>query len=359
MSGIKQIKFNGVDRLYDAYSWRLTRRAKKIWRSGQVLDGPELKELEERFKKKYNRKYAVGVGSATDGLYFALSGHGINKGSTVICPAVSYVATAGAIKRTGAKLNYADTDERGNLGDLKFQQKPHAIVYVNLYGNCADYTRIKNYAEENKAVLIEDAAQSMGAYYKKTWTKSIQSGQMGDTSVFSFDPTKNLPCFGSGGMILTDTSWVYEKAIALRRHGLKGGSVQYGYNSLPSEDHCAQLNFLFDKFDSLQKKRKQVAEWYNKYLPVGIIIQPEKDTVSSLHKLVIITGSRDKLKDFLAKQGIETKVHYNTTLDHGSKNHYPNAEYLCANCLSLPIYPFLERSEVKYICDKIREFNGI
>lgn len=356
---VKKIKFNGVDRLYDAYSWRLARRAKRVWSTGQVLDGDELSELEERFKKKYKRKYAIGVGSATDGLYFALSGHGINKGSTVICPVVSYVATAGAIKRTGAKLNYVDTDTRGNLGDTSFQQKPNAIVYVNLYGNCADYSRIKKYAEENRAVLIEDAAQSMGAYYRKTLTQSIQSGQMGDTSVFSFDPTKNLPCFGSGGMILTDNSYVYEKAIALRRHGLKGTTVQYGYNSLPSEDHCAQLNFLFDKFDSLQKKRQQIAKWYSDLLPLGTIVQPEKDTVSSYHKLVIITGNRDKLKNFLYKQGIETKIHYTTTLDYGSKNHYPNAELLCANCLSLPIYPFLEKSEVKYICDKIKEFHGI
>jgi dTDP-4-amino-4,6-dideoxygalactose transaminase len=359
MSGIKQIKFNGVDRLYDAYSWRLTRRAKRVWSSGQVLQGPELEELEERFKKKYKRQYAVGVGSATDGLYFAMSGHGLNKGSTITCPVVSYVATAGAIKRLGAKLNFCDTDERGNLGSLQFQPKPHAVVYVNLYGNCADYDRIRKYCDDNRAILIEDAAQSMGAYYKKTWTKSIQSGQMGDTSVFSFDPTKNLPCFGSGGMILTDSSIVYEKVIALRRHGLQGSTVAYGYNSLPSEDHCAQLNFLFDKFDSLQKMRKKIAGWYTEYLPIGTLLQPEKDTVSSLHKLVLITGQRDRLQDFLAKQGIETRVHYSTTLDHGSKNHYPNAEYLCANCLSLPIYPFLEKSEVKYICEKIREFNGI
>jgi len=359
MSGTKQIKFNGIDRLYDAYSWRLTRRAKKVWRTGQVLQGPELNELEERFKKKYRRKYAVGVGSATDGLYFALAGHGINKGSTVICPVVSYVATAGAIRRTGAKLNFCDTDNRGNLGSLNLQQKPQAVVYVNLYGNCADYDRIRKYCDENKAVLIEDAAQSMGAYYKKTWTKSLQSGQMGDTSVFSFDPTKNLPCFGSGGMILTDSLAVYEKAIALRRHGLQGTSVVYGYNSLPSEDHCSQLNFLFDRFTSLQKMRENVFKWYKEYLPIGTIIQADKNTVSSHHKLVIITGSRDRLKDFLTKHGIETRVHYSKTLDNGSLNHYPNADYLCANCLSLPIYPFLEKVEVKYICDKIREFNGI
>jgi dTDP-4-amino-4,6-dideoxygalactose transaminase len=354
MSGIKKIKFNGVDRLYDAYSWRLTRRAKRVWSSGQVLQGPELEELEERFKKKYKRQYAVGVGSATDGLYFAMSGHGLNKGSTITCPVVSYVATAGAIKRLGAKLNFCDTDERGNLGSLQFQQKPHAVVYVNLYGNCADYDRIRKYCDDNRAILIEDAAQSQGASYRK-----IPSGRLGDTSVFSFDPTKNLPCFGSGGMILTDTSYVYEKTIALRRHGLQGVGVSYGYNSLPSEDHCAQLNFLFDKFDSLQKMRKKIAGWYNEYLPIGTIVQPEKDTVSSYHKMVIITGARDRLQSFLLKQGIETKIHYSHTLDHGSKNHYPQAEYLCANALSLPIYPYLEKDEVKYICHTIREFNGI
>lgn len=358
MSGIKQIRFNGIDRLYDAYSWRLTRRAKRVWRSGQVLDGPELKELEERFRKRYNRQYAIGVGSATDGLYFAMRGHNLNRGSTIVCPVVSFVATAGAIRRLGAKLNFNDTDERGNLGNLTFQQKPQAVVYVNLYGNTADYERIRKYCDENRAVLIEDAAQSMGAYYKKTWLSKIESGQMGDTSVFSFDPTKNLPCFGSGGMILTDTAYVYEKALALRRHGLRGSAVAYGYNSLPSEDHCAQLNFLFDRFDSLQKMRKKIAGWYNEYLPIGTLIQPEKGTVSGHHKLVMLTGQRDRLKDFLAKQGVETRVHYPVTLDHGSKNHYPNAEYLCANALSLPIYPFLEKSEVKYICERIREFNG-
>ena len=90
MTGYK-IKFNGVDRLYDAYSWRLTRRAKAVWTSGHVLQGKYLKQLETEIAKTYNRKYAVGVGSATDGLYFAMKAVGLNKGSTVMCPAFSYM----------------------------------------------------------------------------------------------------------------------------------------------------------------------------------------------------------------------------------------------------------------------------
>ena len=109
MSGY-EIKFSGVDRLYDAYSWRLTRRAKKVWKSGQVLQGQYLKELETKIEKKYKRKFAVGVASATDGLYFAMKVLGIQKGHTVMCPVLSYIATAGAIKRTGADIQYVDTN---------------------------------------------------------------------------------------------------------------------------------------------------------------------------------------------------------------------------------------------------------
>jgi dTDP-4-amino-4,6-dideoxygalactose transaminase len=354
MNGIKKIKFNGIDRLYDAYSWRLTRRAKKVWSTGQVLQGPQLQELEHKFKKKYKRKHAVAVGSATDGLYFAMCGHGLTQRSRIACPVLSYVATSGAIKRVGATINYIDTDHRGNIGSLDFQQKPDAVLYVNLYGNPADYTRIKEYCDANKVTLIEDAAQSMGAYYG-----GIPSGRLGETSVFSFDPMKNLPCFGSGGIVLTDNDYVYEKAIALRRHGIKGSMVDYGYNSLIPEDHCAQLNFLFDKFDTLQKKRKTVFEWYKSFLPDGTIVEAEKDTKSSFHKLVIFTRDRDKLQDYLLQKGIETKVHYRELLDTGLGKHYPNAEKLRTSSISLPIYPFLEKQEVKFICETIRNFHGI
>lgn len=352
MNGTKHIKFNGVDRLYDQYSWRLTRRAKKIWRSGQVLQGPELSNLEKKFCKRYKRKHAVAVGSATDGLYFAMSALGIDKSSSVICPVFSFIATAGAIKRTGAKINYADVDKNGNIGSLQFMQKPNAVVYTNLYGNCADYERLRKYCDENKAWLIEDAAQSQGAAYKGT-----ESGRLGDVSVFSFDPTKNLPSFGSGGMILTDSSYIYDALISLRRHGMKGRNIPYGYNSLIPEDHCAQLDFLFDRFDTLQKKRKQVVKWYHKYLPHADYIESNKHTESSFHKLVIRHNNRDNLKQFLRDKGVETKVHYENIFDNF--NVYPTASQLSRTVLSLPIYPFLKESEVKYVCERIREFDGI
>ena len=173
MNGYK-IKFNGVDRLYEAYSWRLNRRAKAVWQSGDVLQGKYLNQLEIEIAKKYKRKYAVGVGSATDGLYFAMKAVGINKGSTVLCPAFSYVATTGAIKRIGADIHFVDTDKHGNIGDWGIMGLPSALLYVNMFGNPADYTRLRAYCDKHRIPLIEDAAQSQGAMYGK-----IPSGALG------------------------------------------------------------------------------------------------------------------------------------------------------------------------------------
>ena len=347
------LKFNGVDRLYDAYSWRLNRRARAAWESGDVLQGKYLKQLETEIAEKYKRKYAIGVGSATDGLYFAMKAVGLDKGSTVLCPAFSYVATAGAIKRLGADIRFTDTDKQGNIGDWGIMGLPHAVLYVNMFGNLADYTRLRKYCDQHKIPLIEDAAQSQGAMHGKT-----PSGALGDVSVFSFDPMKNMPSFGTGGMVLTDSKDVYDTVISLRRQGLNG-KTSYGYNSLISEDHANQLLLLLSKFDKLQKMRKKVFERYKKNLAHTNFIETQENTQSSYHKLVLLSDRRDELKTYLAQNGIETKVHYNKTLDSKNVGQYPNAENMCAKALSLPIYPHLEMYEVDYICERIRKFNGV
>ena len=349
MNGFK-IKFSGIDRLFSAYSWRLTRRAKAAWKSGQVLEGQYLTNLETQIAKKYGRKYAVGVGSATDGLYFAMKALGLNNNSTIMCPVLSYAATSGAIHRLGAKIQFVDTDKMGLIGDLQYKQTPDAVLYVNLYGNCVDYERLLTYCTNNKIPLIEDAAQSQGAIYNR-----VPSGAMGDISVFSFDPMKNMPCFGNGGMVLTDSKDHYEKLKKLRK-----GQPQRKYKSVIGEDHCNQLLLLLDKFDKLQKMRKQIYNRYKKNLPDAYFLIDEKQK-PSYHKLVIVTKARNKLKKYLEENGVETKIHYDTILDSEKmgKYVYPNAEGICRDALSLPIYPFLKMDEVDFVCERIREFNDI
>jgi dTDP-4-amino-4,6-dideoxygalactose transaminase len=293
----------------------------------------------------------VGVGSATDGLYFALKSLGITENDSVICPALSYVATAGAIKRLGANIHFVDTDKKGNIGELGIMGLPKAVLYVNLFGNLADYDRLRNYCDAYRIPLIEDAAQSQGAYYGKT-----PSGKLGDVSVFSFDPMKNMPSFGSGGMVLTDNKDVYENIKSLRRHGFDS-DMSYGYNSMISEDHAYQLLLILDKFDRLQKMRRKVFERYKKNLPKVKFIETRTDTQSSHHKLVMLSNRRDELKKYLDQNSIETKIHYRNTLD--TENRYSNAENICDRAISLPMYPHLRKDEVDYICERIKEFNGI
>ena len=351
MTGYKNIKFNGIDRLYEDYSWRLNSRAKSVWKSGDVLQGKYLDKLESAVANKYKRKYAVGVGSATDGLYFAMKALGIKKTDTVVCPVLSYIATAGAIKRLGANVRFVDTDTKGNIGDWGNIGLPSAVVYVNLYGNVADYTRLRAYCDRHKIPLIEDAAQSQGAMHGNT-----PSGKLGDVSVFSFDPMKNMPSFGSGGMVLTDDVKIYEHIKSIRRHGTLGGH-DYGYNSLIPEDHAHQLLLLLDKFDKLQKMRHKVFDMYKKELAGLELVEYSDGNTSSRHKLVLLSNNRNRLKEYLARAGIETKIHYEDLLDKNDR--YPNAEFICARALSLPIYPHLKKEEVLYVCKKIKEFINV
>lgn len=354
MSGYK-IKFNGIDRLYDAYWWRLTRRAKEAWNSGVHVKGPYLKKFEIKMASKYQRKFAVGVGSATDGLFLALKALGLTNKSTIACPVYSYIATAGAIKRLGAKIKFIDVDKQGNMGSIDPKIQVDAVLYTNLFGNVADYPRLKQYCDKNHIPLIEDAAQSQGAWYH-----GVQSGKLGSISIFSFDPMKNMPCFGTAGLILTDSSIVYERLISLRRHGIRNND-DFGYNSMIPEDHANQLLFLSDKFDTLQKKREKIYKRYKKMLPSGMLLETtkEKGIFSSYHKLVIQSNKRDLLQKYLKDAGVETKIHYDYLLDKIQTNHYPMAEMLSVTSLSLPMHPFLTTDEIDYICERIKQFYGI
>ena len=352
MRGYK-IKFNGVDRLYNEYSWRMTRRAKQVWTSGDVLQGQYLSNFEKQLAKKYKRKYAVAVASATDGLYFALRCAKVSSNDTVICPALSYIATSGAIKRIGSTIDYIDTDSRGNIDVTKISNvgMPKALVYVNIFGNVAEYETLKQICDKRGIFLIEDAAQSQGAMYKKK-----HSGSLGDISVFSFDPMKNMPSFGGGGAVLTDSDEHYKLIMSLRRHG-NNSNLDYGYNSLLADDHANQLEFLLSKFDKLQKLRKKVFERYKKNLNGFELIESDAKHTSSHHKCVLLVSNRDGLAEHLADNGIETKIHYRQTLDiEGS---YVSAESICKRALSLPIYPFLNNSEIDYVCKMVRKFYDV
>ena len=360
MSGYK-IKFNGIDRMYDAYSWRLTRRAKQVWKSGIVVGNKSHANtllLEKNISKYCKRQYAVAVGSGTDALFFALKVKNIGPGKRVICPAVSYMATAEAIKRTGATIDFVDVDDAGLIGSLDNKDKPDAVVYVNLFGNIANYTYLQKYCSSNNIPLIEDAAQSLGSSFNKQ-----MSGNLGDISALSFSPTKPLPAFSNAGMVLTDSEEEAQLIQGYRYHGYNGVAIDYGFNSSVPESVSAQLNFLFGKYKTFIKDRTKIYRQYVENLkdtPITFLDLNDK-VVSNHSKMVVLAPNRDELATFLNSSAIQTGLAYKMALPEMKMfatdiDNFPIAKKFCQENLALPIYPFLKSKEVQYICQKVKQF---
>ena len=360
-----KIKFNGLDRIYDNFSWRITRRAKEVWKSGSVISSSHVKDsyldiFEKAVAKYTKRKFGIAVGSGTDALYFALKAKGIGPGKTVLCPAISYMATAEAIKRTGAIISFIDVNENGLIGEIDITRQIDAIVYVNLFGNLADYDRLNAYCQKYNIPLIEDAAQSLGSFYKK-----IPSGKLGDISSLSFAPSKPLPCFGNGGMVLTDNENEAELIRGMRYHSVGTAKLDYGFNSCLSNDHANVLTCLLLKYKKLLNNTSKVRQVYDSKLSkYGInSIKTQNGTISNNHKFVIKTQERDKLKQYLSTKNIETQIHYTLPLGKmkmfWTSTQMPIADRFSQDVLSLPIHPFLKEEEVEYVCKCIGDFYGV
>lgn len=371
-----KIPFFGIKRQYQNHKEELLDAVNEVYTSGMVLDGPYTQTFEQKIAARCQRSYAVAVNSCSMGLFLALKALSIES-SSVILPTVSFSATLNAALMNNNVPVYCDIDDYGliDLGKLDYnpiKQKIQCLMYVNLFGNIVDYDKLRliiDFFNDNKIVVIEDAAQSFGASYKQ-----IPSGKLGDISVLSFDPTKNLPNFGSGGMILTDDYSVHQVLINLRDNGKLSSHMQFGTNSKMNESDCAQMLVRLKYFDQWQRRRTEIAEYYIDNLRRYVKVTDVKPEVKhAWHKFPIwvddhfynqgpVTSPiRHRVQECLRAAGVETKVHYNTPLSELGCNPngavlsmlYPWAEAHSRTELSLPIYPELTDYEVEYIVKKV------
>jgi dTDP-4-amino-4,6-dideoxygalactose transaminase len=361
------IKFIGLNRLFNNYRNDFLEATEKVLSSGIAVGGPHVDEFEKNLANITNRKYAVSVTSCTDALFFILKAYGIGKGDEVITTSYSFIATASAILRTGAKPVFTDVDEHYHL-DLEQVRKAKtnktkAVMAVNLLGDCVDFPAFEEYCRSENLLLIEDAAQSFGARFG-----NIPSGKLGHASALSFSPMKTVPCFGTAGAVVTDDEDVFNKCRSLRRHGKVNespASVMLGYNSVIPADKAAQLNVSLKYMDQWQERRSIIADRYIAGLEgVRDIITPKtrKNVVHCWHKFIFRTSRRDELQKHLLSKGIQTQIHYKIPLPSepifGDKNpdFYAKAISYSKTCLSLPIYAELKDEEVDYIIKQIRAF---
>lgn len=344
--------------------------------SGQVLDGQYVEMFEEAIARMTNRKYAVAVNSGSQALIFAIraleeNGKLHNVRSKILIPSISFVATLNSVIETQNHPVFCDVDSEA-LMDMSSLPNPigyqgarehriDAVMYVNIFGNVIDYdklyTNVKFFGGD-EIPIIEDAAQSLGAKYK-----GIPSGKLGDISILSFDPTKNLPNYGSGGMILTDDVRYYTSLRDLRDNGKYDGFARSGTNSKMSELDAAIMLVKLEHFTRWQRRRSDIASYYTQELK-DYIIAPKitQDCEPSWHKYVIKLLNRSNLKSHLLQHNIETKIHYETPLfDYplgfnyaDFSTNYGNATAFSKSCLSLPIYAELSDYDVERIVNGVK-----
>ena len=360
------IPFFGVDRQYKNLREEILDITDRVYSTGRVLDGEYTRHFEEKIARRCNRAYAVAVNSGTQALIFAQMAAMSRPPYSILIPTVSFVATINSVLMNKFTPVFCDVDYKG-LIDLdsyqyKLDQSVGAIMYVNLFGNCIDWNRFRMQTEffNDDLIVIEDAAQSFGASYQ-----GIPSGKMGTISVLSFDPTKNLNNYGSGGMILTDDFHLYETCRALRDNGKLLHDTP-GTNSKMSEVDCAQMLIKLDHFDAWQRRRQDIAEYYiNELYQYVDILVPNEGVKHAWHKFVIRTNHRSALMGHLSHCGIETKIHYESALydlgvgfnyiDYG-QDLYTETAAFTRECLSLPIYPELSDAEVETVAEKIKQY---
>lgn len=375
MIGTAKIPFFGVDRQYQNLREEILDFTDKVYASGRVLDGKYTRQFEKTISKMTERRYACSVGSCTQALIFALRSvdNEYFRGSRnkILIPAQSFVATINSVLEAGFDPVFCDVDPQTGLMDLNtipvHADELAAIMYVNLFGNILNQEQLITYMEmfsEEKIPVIEDAAQSFGAYYR-----GVPSGKLGDVSCLSFDPTKNLNNYGSGGMILTDDPAIWELVNDFRDNGKMNDHIQSGTNSKMSEADCAQMLVKLKYFDQWQKRRKEIAEYYTEELDGLVGIPPVDINVEhAWSKFVIHHHSRSSLYTDLLNMGVETRINYETPLHQQSvafsfttfddAGVLEGAETFSRTCLSLPIYPELEDYEVEYIVEAIKQNIG-
>lgn len=337
---------------------------KSFVQKGIFSGGDPVNNLQESLQVWLKHPHIIPCANGTDALEIALRAFDIQPENEVIVPAMTWVSTAEAVKLLGAKVRLIDVDRHG-LMDLEqletlINEKTKAIIPVHLYGKMVEMDKLKCISEKNNIKVIEDAAQAFGASYL-----GKAAGTWGDIGCYSFYPSKNLGALGEAGALATADADLAKKIQCLTNHGqlVRDEHLMIGRNSRIDTIQAGFLNVLLQYFEEWQLKRKALSEYYlNSLSGIEGLVLPEGvlEHSHNLHLFVIQTPLRDQLKEHLAASGIGTGIHYPQCLaaiqPYQDNGEFPMANKLSKEALSIPLNPFLKKSEAETICRAIREF---
>jgi len=349
----------------------LWREYERIFTSCNFILGEEVEKFENELAQWLGVEAVVGVNSGTDALVMALRALDIGPGHEVIVPAFTFVATADAVVRVGAKPVFVDVDARScNIDPEKVRaaitEQTKAITVVHLYGQAADIDAVRAIAQDRNLMVIEDAAQSFGTQWR-----GKKVGTLGDVGCFSFYPTKNLGAAGDGGAVVSPHEHVIEKCLLMRDHG-RSLTVpdmifeMIGYNSRLSPLQAAYMRLKLPDLDEMLSDRIENARLYDQLFRDSEVVAPEfrEDGSHTYNLYTIQVRDRDRLRNFLREKKIGSGVYYSCPLHLQPcfrylgyhERSFPVAEEVAQRVISLPIYPGLKKREIETVATTVLEF---
>jgi dTDP-4-amino-4,6-dideoxygalactose transaminase len=336
--------------------------------STRFILGPNVAEFEKEAADYLGVKHALGCASGTDALHLALRAAGVGPGDEVITSPFTFIATAEAIAYCGATPVFVDIDPRTFNIDPEavraaVTERTRVLLPVHLFGQPADMASLQQIADQHELLVIEDCAQSFGADIG-----GRQTGSMGLAGCFSFFPSKNLGCYGDGGLITTNDKALYETLWTLRNHGRKAGDYYHemiGYNSRLDEIQAAILRVKLGHIDRFNEQRRGVAHAYGRLLAGTDLVMPHEDGIGRhvYHQFTMLVpeGRRDELMQALQNERIACAVYYPTPLhrqpafaDLGMHDGLPVSEEISQRCMSLPIYPEMTDEQIERVAECLR-----
>ncbi|HEX7421747.1 MAG TPA: DegT/DnrJ/EryC1/StrS family aminotransferase [Thermoanaerobaculia bacterium] len=358
---------------YSAIRDEVMRVTEDVYESQMFILGKRVDAFEADFARYCGSKHAVGVSSGTDALLVALMVHNIGPGDEVIVPAYSFFATAGVVDRLGARPVFADiTLDDYNIDPKLIESKitPHtkAIMPVHLYGQVAAMDEINAIARKHKLIVVEDAAQAVGAAYN-----GKRAGILGDIGCFSFFPSKNLGAFGDAGAVTVEDDAMFERLIDFRVHGMRPKYYHryVGGNFRIDALQAAVLHVKLPHLDAWAEGRRRNTKFYEELfagarLGDRVVLPKELPRRHHVFNQYIIRftegrATRDRVMAHLKSAGIGCEVYYPLTLPQqecfqsnaAAKDRYKNSETAADQTLAIPIFAELTKEQMQEVVREI------
>ncbi len=363
-----KINHNYLFEQFADYS-KIFKEIEKVVKRGDYTLGDKVNEFEKNFAKRTGAKFVIGVGNGTDALFLGLKALNIGNGDEVITVPYSFIATVGSIATAGAKPVFVDVKEDYNIDEKKIEsaitKKTKAIMPVIWAGRPCELDKIKSIAKKYNLKIIQDASQGIDCRFRNK-----QLINFADICTYSMHPLKNLNIWGDGGFVATNNKKIADKLFLLRNHGLinRNNSKIFGFNSRLDTIQAVVANYkLKNKLNNITRKRIKNALRFDQVFKNN----PNVKTVKRFshykevyHLYHINVKKRDKLQQYLIKNGVDAKVHYPIPIHLQSaakylkykRGDFPVAEKMANTSLSLPVHEFIKESDIKYVANLINNF---